>query len=103
MTSRVTNKLQVAVPQAIANRYGITPGQEIEWQQAGDAIRVVPRSTPRHTLDRRARLEMFDQATARQLARQSARQTDGDEDDGRDWTREDLYECRPSGDRSPLP
>jgi AbrB family looped-hinge helix DNA binding protein len=44
--SRVTSKLQVTVPKAIAERYGIRPGDEIDWVPAGDAIRVVPRVVP---------------------------------------------------------
>ncbi|HEY7724128.1 MAG TPA: AbrB/MazE/SpoVT family DNA-binding domain-containing protein [Anaeromyxobacteraceae bacterium] len=40
--ARVTSKLQVTVPKALADRYRMRPGDEIEWQAAGDAIRVVP-------------------------------------------------------------
>ncbi len=40
--AKVTSKLQVTVPKAIADRYGIRPGDEIEWVAAGDTIRVLP-------------------------------------------------------------
>jgi AbrB family looped-hinge helix DNA binding protein len=40
--TKVTSKYQVTVPKAIADRYSIRPGDEIEWIAAGDAIRVVP-------------------------------------------------------------
>jgi bifunctional DNA-binding transcriptional regulator/antitoxin component of YhaV-PrlF toxin-antitoxin module len=30
----------VTVPKAIADEYGIKPGDEISWTPAGDAIRV---------------------------------------------------------------
>ena len=39
--SRVTSKLQVTIPKAIAERHGIRPGVEVDWQSAGDVIRVV--------------------------------------------------------------
>jgi AbrB family looped-hinge helix DNA binding protein len=45
--AKVTSKRQVTVPKAIAEQYGIRPGDEIEWLPAGDAIRVVPMSSPR--------------------------------------------------------
>jgi bifunctional DNA-binding transcriptional regulator/antitoxin component of YhaV-PrlF toxin-antitoxin module len=92
MASKVTSKLQVTIPKTIADRYDIVPGQEIEWLQAGDAIRVVPQRAPKRARDRRSRLALFDQATARQLARQSARPVSAARDDDRGWTREDLYE-----------
>jgi len=31
----VTSKLQLTVPQAIADQYGIRPGDEVEWIQPG--------------------------------------------------------------------
>ena len=41
--SRVTSKLQVTIPKAVADRYGIAPGVEIAFEPAGDAD---PRSAP---------------------------------------------------------
>ena len=90
--SRVTSKLQVTIPKAIADRYGIRPGEEIDWVPAGDAIRVVPpaRRIPRSTDSPERRLALFDQATERQRARQRerARRRRGKD---RGWRREDLY------------
>ena len=40
--AKVTSKLQLTVPKAIADRYGIRPGDELDWVPAGDAIRVIP-------------------------------------------------------------
>src|SRR5271165_6290880 len=37
---KVTSKLQLTVPKAIADQYGIRPGDELEWIPAGDSIRV---------------------------------------------------------------
>ena len=46
--SKVTSKLQVTLPKTIADRYGIQPGDEIEWSAAGcDPNRPGrPRDTP---------------------------------------------------------
>jgi AbrB family looped-hinge helix DNA binding protein len=40
--SKVTSKLQVTVPKSIADRFNIKPGDNIEWEAAGEIIRVVP-------------------------------------------------------------
>ena len=86
--SKVTSKLQVTVPKVLAERYGIDPGDEIEWEAAGDVIRVVPpRRAP--VRDLATRLRLFDLATARQKARQKA--TRRPRARSRGWTREDLY------------
>ena len=87
----MTSKLQVTIPKAIADRYGIRPGAEIEWLAAGDAIRVVPHSPSRHGADRTRRLELFDRATARQHARQSTGKAET-RVTGRGWRRDDLYQ-----------
>lgn len=88
--AKVTTKLQVTVPKAIADRFGIKPGDEIEWRAEGNAIRVLPRAEGGTSLDREARLLSYDEATKRQKARDrsSAREPTAD----RGWTREDLYD-----------
>jgi len=88
--SRVTSKLQVTIPKAIAQRYGIEPGKEIDWLPAGEAIRVVPRADDPRPPDRGRRLELFDRATERQHLRESSRK-DRESTAGRGWRREDLY------------
>ncbi len=95
--AKVTSKLQVTIPKVIAERYAIEPGQEVEWLQAGDAIRVVPQRAPRRALDARGRVELFDRATARQHAREPAPGVERGSDGGRGWTREELYERRGAG------
>lgn len=87
--AKVTSKLQVTLPKALAAQYGIDPGDEIEWEAAGDVIRVVP-AGKRATLDVKARARLFDQATARQQAREKACPRPPSKDRG--WTREELYE-----------
>lgn len=89
--AKVTSKLQVTVPKAIAERYGIRPGDEIEWLAAGDAIRVVPPASRSRSLDPETRLRLFDAATERQHLRQSGRRAPRPARD-RGWRRADLYE-----------
>jgi bifunctional DNA-binding transcriptional regulator/antitoxin component of YhaV-PrlF toxin-antitoxin module len=86
----VTSKLQVTIPKAIADRYSIEPGAEIEWLPAGEAIRVVPHVDRRREPDRARRLELFDRATERQRLRQAGEQDEGAVAE-RGWRREDLY------------
>ena len=86
--SKVTSKFQVTVPKAIADRYGIRPGDEIDWTPAGEAIRVIPSGKREQPEDRESRLRLFDQATERQRRRTSVKaKRPGD----RGWRREDLY------------
>jgi AbrB family looped-hinge helix DNA binding protein len=88
--SKITSKLQVTVPRALADRFHIKPGDEIEWHEAGDTIRVVPQRAQPARLSTRTRLNLFDQATARQQRRQAGRRP-GRNASGRGWTREELY------------
>jgi bifunctional DNA-binding transcriptional regulator/antitoxin component of YhaV-PrlF toxin-antitoxin module len=85
--AKVTSKLQVTLPKALAERYAIAPGDEISWEAAGDAIRVVP--ARRSRVDPARRLELFDQATARQRERAKHAVARGAK---RGWTREELYD-----------
>jgi AbrB family looped-hinge helix DNA binding protein len=89
--SKVTSKLQVTVPKAIAERFRIRPGDEIEWVPAGDTIRIVPKGRQRPSDERRLRLRRFDEATERQRLRQAGRPPEKEPRD-RGWKREDLYE-----------
>lgn len=89
--AKVTSKLQVTIPKQLAERYTIAPGDEIEWQAAGDVIRVVPPGRLRRGLARGERLRLFDESTRRQQRRERAG-TPPATDAGRGWTREELYE-----------
>ncbi|MDE0047955.1 MAG: AbrB/MazE/SpoVT family DNA-binding domain-containing protein [bacterium] len=88
----MTSKLQVTVPKALAERYGIRPGDDIRFEEAGEVMRVVPASAdaPREGLDIEARLRLFDAATERQRKRDDGRRADRASTRG--WTREELYE-----------
>ena len=88
--SKVTSKLQVTLPKAIAQAHGIRPGDEIEWASAGETIRVQPLRAPGVRADQKARLRIFDQATERQRRRQRGHRPEATSDRG--WTREELYE-----------
>ena len=91
--ARITSKLQVTIPKAIAERYGLSPGDEIAFVPAGEVIRVVPGAEvardPRGDVEER--LRRFDQATERQARRQEGRAR-GRRRAARGWTREELYE-----------
>jgi AbrB family looped-hinge helix DNA binding protein len=89
--SRVTSKLQVTIPKAIADQYGIEPGSEIEFLPAGEAIRVVPPADDRPRRDLARRLELFDAATARERDRRT-NEPARPESASRGWTREQLYD-----------
>lgn len=86
----MTSKLQVTIPKAIAQRYGIEPGEEIDWLPAGEAIRVVPHADRMRLPDPTRRLELFDRATERQRLRQSDKRLEAAAPE-RGWRREDLY------------
>jgi bifunctional DNA-binding transcriptional regulator/antitoxin component of YhaV-PrlF toxin-antitoxin module len=86
--AKVTSKLQITVPKALALQHGIRPGDEIEWSSAGSALRVAPVQA-RPAASVAERLKLFDEATARQRRRQgrTRRRTSRK----RGWTREGLY------------
>jgi AbrB family looped-hinge helix DNA binding protein len=88
--AKVTSKLQVTIPKALAESFSIRPGDDIEWIPAGDSIRVVPAKRATGGREKAFRLRLFDQATRRQQQRQAAlgrveRPAD------RGWTRDELY------------
>jgi AbrB family looped-hinge helix DNA binding protein len=88
--ARVTSKLQVTLPKALAERFGIAPGDEFEWEAAGDVIRIVPsrRRASASAID--DRLRCFDAAEKRQRRRERQQPKPDDAKD-RGWKREDLY------------
>jgi len=89
--AKVTSKLQVTLPKALAQQYRIKPGDDILWVAAGDALRVVPARSAPGPQSRERRVALFDAATARQAARQRGCRP-GNRGGDRGWRREDLYE-----------
>jgi bifunctional DNA-binding transcriptional regulator/antitoxin component of YhaV-PrlF toxin-antitoxin module len=63
----------LTVPKAIADQYGIHPGDELEWIPAGEAIRVIRRERAEKpgVLTLEQRLKRFDHATKRQRRREA--------------------------------
>ncbi len=90
--SRVTPKLQVTMPESIAHKYQIRPGDEIEWIDAGEAIHVVPAKALPRMLNTQERLKLFDEATARQRAREAEIPPENLQTNERGWTRFEIYD-----------
>ena len=40
--AKITSKLQVTLPKTLAEQYHLRSGDEIQFEAAGDVIRVVP-------------------------------------------------------------
>ena len=89
--SKVTSKRQVTLPKELADEYGIEPGDEIDWEGAGDAIRVVPRTRGPAGLTVEQRLALFDETTRRHEERWSGADVPTQTTD-RGWTRDELHE-----------
>jgi AbrB family looped-hinge helix DNA binding protein len=94
--SKVTSKLQVTIPKAVAETHGIRPGSEIIFESAGDTILVHQTATSHESAADQAaevefRLRLFDEASARQKSRAESQMTINGKDSGRGWTREELY------------
>ena len=88
----MTSKRQVTLPKELADAYGIEPGDEIDWEQAGDAIRVVPRGRASPGLTIAERLGLFDEETRRRDQRLEEMTGTAAPGKGRGWTREELYD-----------
>ncbi len=89
--AKVTSKLQVTVPKALAAQLNIRPGDEVDWTINGNSLHLTPSKDRRQPLDLETRLRLFDEATERQRRRQRdvrVMSADGD----RGWTREELYD-----------
>jgi len=87
----MTPKLQLTVPEAIAEKYQIRPGDEVEWIEAGEESRVIPAKVLPRMLNAQERLRIFDEATARQRARETESPLETLESITRGWTREEIY------------
>jgi AbrB family looped-hinge helix DNA binding protein len=87
--AKVTGKLQITLPKALAERCGIRVGDELELRQISRSIQIDKRSTRDVSHLRRDRLAHFDAATARQRARERTMRLTRARSRG--WTREELY------------
>lgn len=96
--AKVTSKLQVTIPKAIAEQYGIKPGDEIEFRPFGETIRIVtPMGKRARRLSVEERLRRFDAAMERQREREKHMKLPEEPPKERDWKREDLYTRGKSG------
>ncbi len=93
--AKVTSKLQVTIPKAIAEKYSIEPGDEIEWVPGDESVRVVPAKTLKRGLEPAARLRLFDGSTERQRQREAL--APRAQSNQRGWSRAELYERGRSG------
>jgi AbrB family looped-hinge helix DNA binding protein len=95
---KVTSKLQLTVPKVIAEKYGIRPGDELEWIPAGESIRVrLVRNKTKTELKPDELLSLFDENTRWLDELQAQELKDSKAKDvrltreNRGWTREELY------------
>ena len=95
----MTSKLQLTVPKAIADQYGIKPGDELEWLPAGDKIRVQlvrRKAEAGYRLTAEERLALFDAGMKRvdELQADELKKHQGERvtRETRGWTREELYD-----------
>jgi AbrB family looped-hinge helix DNA binding protein len=88
--SKVTSKLQVTIPKAIADKYRIRPGDEVRWEVREPGPMMVPEAAARPRLTPEERVALFDEET--RLLREIQGKRKWPLLEKRDWTREDLYE-----------
>jgi bifunctional DNA-binding transcriptional regulator/antitoxin component of YhaV-PrlF toxin-antitoxin module len=88
--SRVTSKLQVTLPKAIADLHHIQPGTEIQFESAIDCIRIYIGKS-RSTLPLEEKLRLLGEArTRQQLRNENFHRTT--KPLRRGWKRDDLYQ-----------
>lgn len=88
----MTSKRQVTLPKELAEAYGIAPGDEIDWEPAGDAIRVIPRGRGVPGLGVEERLALFDEASRRHRKRWQDPTLPSSPATDRGWTRDELHD-----------
>lgn len=88
--SKITSKLQLTLPKALAEQFHLVPGDEVTWQAAGEALRLVPSKGSNRPPHPAVRLKLFDAATERQDVRNKKRRRA--RESGRGWSREELYD-----------
>jgi AbrB family looped-hinge helix DNA binding protein len=93
--AKVTSKIQLTIPKAVADQYGIRPGDEVELAPSGDFIRMMPPSRCREALTVGERVRLFKQMLEhhrnRRRSQSKARRAKAQAEADRGWKREDLY------------
>ena len=92
VVSKVTSKLQVTIPKAIADRFGIEPGGKIVWEVAGGSLRVAGTGRARQ-LDAPERERLFRESIRASRVQEGAA-INAAAAAKRGWTWDDLYEDR---------
>ena len=87
--AKVTGKLQITLPKALADRCGIRAGDDLDVRSTGRSIQIERRTRSEADSLRAERLQHFDAASRRQRARQAGRTAVPARSRG--WTREELY------------
>ncbi len=90
--AKITTKLQVTLPKRLAEKHGIAPGDEVQFQSVAGVIRMVPAGTPPDLLGLDERLRLFDDASRRISQRLRQLSKSAVKPAGRGWTRDELYE-----------
>lgn len=91
--SRVTSKLQVTIPKAIAEKHHLKPGNDVFFESAGDIVRMIPAGRDERKKNLPEVLISFDAATRRQQQRDDRVSVAlGAAGKDRGWKREELYE-----------
>lgn len=91
--SKVTKKYQISIPKRLADAHAIMPGDDLTWEDAGGALRLITAATTLG-LSIEERVGLFDESETRRLERERARRVEIDQSDDRGWTRESLYDDR---------
>ena len=97
---KITSKYQLTLPRSVAAQLGVRPGDHIDWLPLAEGARLLPRrSAAAHAAPLERRVELFDEATSRQRARDRARaapplESGADPAAARGWTRDELYGTR---------
>ena len=87
--AKVTSKLQLTLPKAMADAHSVRPGSEVRFESAVDCIRLVI-GKGRHGLPREEKLRLMGESRERQKAR-NARWKGGETLHDRGWKREEIY------------
>lgn len=90
VAGKVTGKLQVTIPKALAERLGLAAGDGIVWELVGGSLRVRPEREMVGRLGADERLALWSASRERQRVRDRARGVVAPGMD-RGWTREELY------------
>lgn len=94
--AKVTSKLQITLPKKLAEEHNIAPGDDIRFESAGGAIRIIHQQGIPTLLSREERLRLFNEASERTNARFQTLLISTQPGEGRDWTRDELYDRNPT-------